>query len=329
MNVRIRGNGIAAGCCAHLLTRAGMAVTVDPVARPAVPAILLSDPALMLVRDVFDDATLFADRPRITHRRVSWGGSALSHVPQGGVLVSEGDMTAALPLPDGAMIEVDPDFTLHMAAPCPSGEQHRFGTRTATAVPVKIDAPEAAFWVEAVDDGWLFLIGGDEGTAWLLAVGAPLPRLLSQSRHVATQCKTCETDAVGFDTCPRILPALGGDEWLACGTAALAFDPICGDGTAQAVREAILASAILVAIAGGGDPQALRRHYESMLLAAMRRHLALCIPFYQSGGSGPWWQAQVAGLMHGHRWCTARLAQMPEPQFVLRGFALIPRETAA
>lgn len=304
-------------------------MAIVPVARQGVPAILLSDPALMLIRDVFDDATLFADRPRITDRRVSWGGSALAHVPQGGVLVSEADMAAALPLLDGVLIKADPDFTLQMAAPFPSGEPHRFGTRTATAVPVKMDAPEAASWVEAVGDGWLFLIGGEEGTAWLLAVGAPLPRLLSQSRHIATLCNTAQTEGGGFDTCPRILPALGGDDWLACGTAALAFDPICGDGTAQAVREAILASAVLAAIAGGGDPQPLRRHYESMLLAAMRRHLALCIPFYQSGGSGPWWQAQVAALMQGHKWCTARLAQMPEPQFVLRGFTLMPREAAA
>lgn len=329
MNVTIRGNGIAAACCAHLLTRAGIPVAIVPVERQGVPAILLSDPALMLIRDVFDDATLFADRPRIAHRRVSWGGSTPALVPQGGVLVSEAVLASTLPLSDGGTTSGNPDVSLYMAPPFPSGEPHRFGARTATAVPVIVRVLEAGSWVEAVEEGWLFLIGAAGNQAWLLAVGAPLPILLGQSRHIAALCSPVETEGASFDTRPHILPALTGDDWLACGTAALAFDPICGDGTAQAVREAILASAVLVAIAGGGDPQPLRRHYESMLLAAMRRHLALCIPFYQSGGSGPWWQAQVAALMQGHKWCTARLAQMPEPQFVLRGFTLMPREAAA
>ncbi|WP_241241956.1 hypothetical protein [Sphingobium algorifonticola] len=312
-----------------MLRRAGVAVTIDPVVRQAVPAILLSDPALALIRDVFGDSSLFTDRPRITHRRVSWGGSGLALVPQGGVLISEADMAAALPLPSGTTQRAHPDFTLHMAPPFPSGETHRFGARAATAVAVTVNAPEAASWVEAVDDGWLFLIGGGDGPAWLLAVGAPLALLLGQSRHVAPLCHAVQTESATFDTCPRILPALAGDGWLAGGTAALAFDPICGDGTAQAVREAILASAVLVAIAQGGDPQALRHHYDSMLLAAMRRHLALCIPFYQSGGTGIWWQAQVTALTQGHQWCTARLAHTPEPQYVLRGFALVSREAVA
>jgi len=50
-----------------------------------------------------------------------------------------------------------------------------------------------------------------------------------------------------------MLARLRGPDWLACGTAAVAFDPICGDGTAQAMREAILGCAVITAIGEGGD----------------------------------------------------------------------------
>ena len=39
-----------------------------------------------------------------------------------------------------------------------------------------------------------------------------------------------------------------GPGWLSCGTAALSFDPICGDGTGHAVREGILAAAVIFAV---------------------------------------------------------------------------------
>ncbi|MFM6829279.1 MAG: hypothetical protein ACKOVA_02910, partial [Novosphingobium sp.] len=112
-------------------------------------------------------------------------------------------------------------------------------------------------------------------------------------------------------------------------TAAIAFDPICGDGTAQAVREAILASAVVTALTRGEDPEALRTHYHSMLLAAMRRHLQMSLPFYGGAGSAPWWRDQYAAARAGYDWCTAHLAAMPEPRFALHGFDLVRRDLAA
>ena len=340
--VRISGTGIASACCAHLLARQGRDVAIEPVARPPVPALLLSDAALGLIRDVFARPTLFANRPRIGRRVVAWGGGDAVSVPHGGVVVSEADLVAAFPamalssgaaLPDTASPATaePPGFTVHTGAPFPSGAPRRFGDRRAAALPVALNHPDdrSACWIEAVEEGWLFLIPTGADGAWLLAVGGTVEDLLAQSRHVAPRIETHDAVPAAFDSCPRMLPSLHGADWLACGTAAIAFDPICGDGTAQAVREAILASAVIGAIGEGGDRQALLIHYESMLIAAMRRHLALCAQFYRSGGRGNWWQVQLDALMEGHDWCTARLGTMPEPGYRLQGFRLVDREKAA
>jgi hypothetical protein len=66
-----------------------------------------------------------------------------------------------------------------------------------------------------------------------------------------------------------------------------------------------------------------------MLIAALRRHLAACLPFYQRGGTGAWWQEQAEVTAAGHAWCTQLLAQEPEPAFVLTGSRLIPRTVNA
>ncbi|HEX7945447.1 MAG TPA: hypothetical protein VF495_12315, partial [Phenylobacterium sp.] len=53
LDVAIHGEGIAAACCAHLLARDGFATAWTGRDRPPVPAILLSDTALELLRNVF------------------------------------------------------------------------------------------------------------------------------------------------------------------------------------------------------------------------------------------------------------------------------------
>lgn len=67
----LRGQGVAVSTAAHLLGRAGIPLLREPGARNAVPAILLSDAALALLRDVFSQPSLFADKPRIERRVVA------------------------------------------------------------------------------------------------------------------------------------------------------------------------------------------------------------------------------------------------------------------
>jgi hypothetical protein len=143
----------------------------------------------------------------------------------------------------------------------------------------------------------LFLNSG-----WLIAVGAPPEELLRESRLVAGQIDSCGDAAAHFPASPRLITPLGGDGWIACGSAAMAFDPLCGDGTAHAVREAILASAVIRAAEGGEDVGDLLSHYEARLTAGFERHLAQCREFYSSGGKGDWWMRETSVCMDGIAW---------------------------
>jgi len=71
--VAIRGDSVAAWCSAHLLSAAGLNPVLDRTPRQRVPAIMISDAAVAMIRDVFGKPGLFAKAPRITRRVVQWG----------------------------------------------------------------------------------------------------------------------------------------------------------------------------------------------------------------------------------------------------------------
>ncbi|WP_395671854.1 hypothetical protein [Phenylobacterium sp.] len=331
LGIRIRGDGVAARCCAHLLTRAGLPVVVEPSSGPRVPVVVLGDQALSLIRDIFDTPTLLAGHLHVDRRLVAWGpGGEPVSIPHSGVAVSEAALLAALPpLPAQTGTEAPGDFVIHAASPLGAPHtQMRFGARRASALPVRIRdaADHSACLVESLDGGWLFVAPIGAGEGWLLAVGAPADDLLAQSRVVARRIEPAGSAAGAFDSSPRLSDPTCGDGWLACGTAAVGFDPICGDGVANAVREAILAAAVIVAIDKCGPAGALLSHYQAMLTAAMRRHLGLCASFYRSGHATAWWDGELQALAEGYDWCTARLAEAGDPKYQLRGFDLVARE---
>lgn len=327
-SVLIRGDGVAAATCAHLLRKQGVAVRIELEARARVPAIMLGGQAIALLSDVFDQPDLLAGLPRINRRTVAWGEAAPATLPHEAVVVSEALLHSRLAPLQGSELDGEPGIVLHAAAR-PEANLRAFGERPAWASEVTLKSPDGGCWIEAVREGWLFLISQGAGSAWLLAVGAPPEMLLAASRLIAQQIAPLEGEARRFDPCPRLAIPACGDGWLAVGGASIGFDPICGDGTAQAVRQGILASAVVLAQFRGGEPDALRGHYEAVLTAAMRRHLRLSMEFYRGGGDGAWWRDQLTSLVEGHAWCTARLAAAGDPAFELRDFSLVPRELAA
>ncbi len=189
----------------------------------------------------------------------------------------------------------------------------------ASAVPVmlKEGSDPSACWIESLEDGWLFLTPG-----WLLSVGAPAEKLLGASGVIAHEIARMGDSSGEFPAYARIASPLCAPGWLACGTAAMAFDPICGDGTAHAIREAILASAVLRALANGGPPDDLLSHYEARLTAGFRRHLVLCRQFYLSGGAGALWRSELDAIDRGIRWSDAKLGAHASFRYQLRGFEL-------
>jgi hypothetical protein len=328
--VLVRGDGVAAYCCAHLLAKGGVPVAQDRPSRPRLPAIMLSEAAIELIADVFEQKDLFRRLPRIRSRTVVWGSGAETVVlPHSAVVVSEDTLLDHL-RPDavGEELAVRPEARVLASGPLPSApEEKRFGSRIAHASPVQLRKSEGpGCWVESTDLGWLFLIGNEQANGWLLSVGVGTSANLERSRLVARQIVSVGASGGEFQASPRIVvPLCGsveGSPWLACGTAALAFDPLCGDGTAHAVREAVLAAAAIRAIFGGARPDEVLAHYESRLTAGFKRHLINCAGFYRTGGNSPWWSEQVRALELGLDWCADRMAQFPAFRYRLNGYEL-------
>jgi hypothetical protein len=317
VNVRIVGDGVAARCSAHLLRRGGYGVTLDAPPRPRIPTILLGEMAQRLLEDIFERPGLFAGLPRVTQRIVQWN-AAPQVLPHSAVTVSEELLLRFLPQPSDTV--PGHDWSVVSAPPLPGmAEMHSFGSRFAwpVAVEMRAGAETNACWIEAVDDGWLFLNAG-----WLASVGAAPEVLLEKSSLIASRIERFDPSHRKFPAYPRMAAPLTGEKWFACGSAAMAFDPICGDGTAHAVREAILASAAIRAMDGGQDRARVRAHYEARLTAGFARHLEECRRFYESGGNGPWWRAELEAIDRGLAWCRARLEAHGAFLYALHGFDL-------
>jgi len=289
---------------------------VTGATRPRVPAIVVSEATQALVCDVFQQPDLFRDLPRIDRRVVAWGHEAEPlELPHSAVVISEEELTARLQpqLPEAAQ---DAEWTIFASRPLPeSAVEHHFGSRKAYALAV--DCKNGGCWVESLDSGWLFLIPG-----WLIAVGGAPEALLAQSRLVARQIRGASEESAAFPAYPRIADPLCAPGWLACGSAAMAFDPICGDGTGNAVREAILAAAVIRAAARGEALDPLLAHYRARLIAGFRRHLELSLQFYRAGNHGQWWDAEILALERGMAWCADRLGPDPAFRYRLNGFEL-------
>jgi flavin-dependent dehydrogenase len=176
-----------------------------------------------------------------------------------------------------------------------------------------------------VPDGWLFLLSLGEGKATLIAVGDTADRLLASSRLVAGRiAQTLQPPSPPVPAYPRLLRSLVEDGTVACGTAAMSFDPLCGEGAGNAVREAFLAAGMIRAALAGADPAALAHHYAGRLTQGFVRHLQICLQFYSTGGSGSFWESQSDSLRHGIQELQVELSAMPPTRFKLVDRDVLP-----
>jgi hypothetical protein len=326
----VRGDGVAAACCVRSLSAHNLPVSIVRAGRPKLSAVLLGEATQSLLTDLFMDKQLFQGLPRIRKRVVAWGpGSQPTVLPHSALVMSEHDLLERLwtrvqepieEIHDAAAWEI---ISSRVEDPAP--DERQFGSRSAfvSKVQLRTAADRETCWAESLDAGWLFLFPLHGASACLISVGAPALSLIAQSRLIAAQVEAPITSTAEFPAYPRILSELCGSGWLACGTAAVAFDPLCGEGVANAVREAILASAVIRAAVRGADVESLLAHYDSRLMSGFLRHLQMCRHFYTTGGTGPFWSSELQLLQRGITWLSERLDPHPPPRYRLVGFELV------
>jgi 2-polyprenyl-6-methoxyphenol hydroxylase-like FAD-dependent oxidoreductase len=158
----------------------------------------------------------------------------------------------------------------------------------------------------------------------LIAVGETAETLLSESRVIAGVIDNVCGPAVQFAAYPRIASPLCEEGWLACGAAAIGFDPLCGEGTGNAARQAYLATAVVAAARAGEPVRDLLAHYASRQMQAFHRHLQICLGFYETGGTTAFWHAETESLRQGIAWTQQMLEQARPPTHRLVGKRLRP-----
>ncbi|HEY9137412.1 MAG TPA: hypothetical protein VIM67_04010, partial [Terriglobus sp.] len=257
--VAVEGDGIASVCVARLLRDAGVPCHSEQQQRPKVAAILLSQATQHLLRTIFppthDRNDLFEGFLPIHRRIVLWGNSKEPvDLPHLGLVASEDVLLKRLwkqapsedkeDLTDTCQWKVKTFTTqsvLHF------GQRH---AHIATAQ-LRSSAPSDACWVESVTNGWLFLLPRGEAQATLMAVGDEPTTLLENSRLISDQLDFLAPVSTVIPTTPQLATVLAAPGTIACGSAAMNFDPLCGEGAGNAVREAFLAAAVVRAALQG------------------------------------------------------------------------------
>jgi flavin-dependent dehydrogenase len=204
------------------------------------------------------------------------------------------------------------EWTLVAAEP-PTGvaaERHEFGRRVTLSTEVTLEASydSGVSWIETPSWGWihLFPLGDRKGCLQATVLPPLRPGLDEVMDSLLLHCSSMlQRSIVGRSGPVHIQPSfptlsrhLTDGRSLRIGSAAVRFDPLCGDGTAQSIRTGILAAAAVAASSDFGQAPIL--HYERRLAEAFARHLEGCSSFYRNAGFGETWREEVSELARAY-----------------------------
>ncbi|MFB7948952.1 hypothetical protein ACFC6L_29015 [Kitasatospora phosalacinea] len=319
--VTVAGSGLAELTCARLLAGRGHRVRLAPAPPDTGPRpLLLTAPTLDLLRSLWGGG-LADDAPRLTHRRVRWGAHARpsrfaqpAWVVDGAVLARRmRSRLGPLPAVDGPSrwtITTGPGSPPTGPAAA-AGPLHprREGRRhlLAGTAPLRQGEDATTAVLVTTDLAWLQLTPLGTGDCLVQAmVPGPaedpatlLRRILADSPLGSALARPPRT-AVAVAAAPHLHPAPAlaptprqPHGRLTVGAGAIRFDPLSGTGTAQALRTAILASAVVDADAAGIPAQPLCEHYAGRLSAAFAEHLHRCAALYATAFPAPAWQDEL------------------------------------
>jgi flavin-dependent dehydrogenase len=310
--ILVTGVGVAGLTAAQLLARRGCSVTVvDAGARPA-PAVVLNSVTISLLEEVWGgDGMLLAGAHQLTGRRVRWGGAGVETAAQPGVSMDSGvlarrlrerlvcDLVTGGP-PGCERAAGDWDWVIDADR---TGDGLAAGRRCVLAAQVRLrpdvpDVPDGLCRMETVPDAWIHLAPLGAGLATVQAMvptcpddpAALLAALVARTDELGGLITEPDGPVTVFEAAPRLAEPRCGPGWLAVGDRAMKLDPLSGSGAASAVRQAILAAAVVGAPSAGVPVAEALAHYARRLHDAFLDHLAHCLRYYGAAFSIPAWR---------------------------------------
>ncbi|MDQ0784650.1 hypothetical protein [Streptomyces sp. B3I8] len=329
--VEIAGSGLAELTCARLLADRGHQVRLRVGTTLGPRPLLLNAPTLSLLQDLWPAGQGGNEPPHsvgqdlpdcswpLTHRQVRWGpGQPTRRIPQAAWALDGALLAARL----RERLATHPNAVELVAAKArpaataewtvtaaPVGASHwEAGRRCLLAgeAPLASGQDEATAQLHTTALGWLQLVPLGHGTALAQAmVPGPverpadlLTRLLAESglspllRH-PPKAATVLAAAPRLHLAPATAPRKGTPGLLIVGAGAVRFDPLSGTGTAQALRTAVLAAAVIGSTAAGAPADRLCTHYTMRLRGAFAAHLDTCARLYAAAFDVPAWHHEL------------------------------------
>jgi hypothetical protein len=348
--VRIEGAGPAACAAIIALRQGGFPIDLRMAADgPISPPLVINEGTIALLGDLCGGSGLFARAHQLRRRIVCWGDGPPTVMMEPAVSIPGAQFRQALleiataRLGADYRVERAPTAANHIeagwtlcaaATAAPAGSRiERYGGRVMLCAEVGLSSAAEAdtCWIEAGARGWVFLapLGPRRGVVQAALPQAPenndataLAEIVGAMPRIAALVAEIESPVQVHRIAPAVRHPLAGDNWMALGSTAMTLDPICGDGTGQALRSGLLAAATVTAVADGGDRRALVAHFTRRLLRSFGAHLAACSRFYDPALFGPSWQGEIAETQAA----AAAFASAREtpPEFALQNLRLVP-----
>jgi hypothetical protein len=324
----IDGDGIAALCCAHLLQRNSIPFSFEPHTTGKQPAILLGSQAVSLLKDVSQTGRLLDAGWQIERRVVQWGNAKEPlTIPHYAVSIAEETLMAGMRASLTHGLEDSRgmgDWRIVTRKPDSADAFDVYGRRQAISQRVALKRREdsRSCWAESTPHGWLFLLPFSENEASLITAGYEPKRVIEESRLIVPRLSSEWPLTRAVSIAPKIARMLHQDKTILTGSAAMRFDPLCGEGAGHAVREAYLTVAVIRAALRGEAVDDLLNHYTNRLRQAFLRHLIVCSLFYSSGGDSDFWRDEQELLQRGIRELRAQIEGSAPVQFRFSGLDL-------
>jgi hypothetical protein len=215
-----------------------------------------------------------------------------------------------------------------------SAPRRRWGERQiiATECRLRSDADIGVSRIETTPEGWMFLAPTGPGVGMLQAMVAfsslgssdVLRGMLRETEEIRNLVRGELGTVRDFAAAPSMAETVCAPGWIAVGEEAMRLDPVCGDGVGHAIREAILAAAVIDGVSGGLSEDQALSHYRARLLTAFKSHLHACLRFYDSAGFGRAWDADRAETKRAIHYLDQQLAEWSGFTLAVKGFALMP-----
>jgi hypothetical protein len=302
----VGGSGLSAAACHVLLQRFGWNTSGDGMTErdSSVPFLVVNAATWRLIADIFGRVPPSAC---VTARRVVAG----SHLPEVFAIAEQHYVVR------NSALQIFGEPWLRSAGAAdqsietrPEGGSSAWissGRRVAWFSRAHSELPEAArsLIFEFVGGGWVFWAPTGDNTGFVQFVlpdtqpGADACRYLWRSTRLARRAITVEDEwlARAIPCAARVRRHIIDNLTTRCGSAAMRWDPIAGDGTGAALRSSILACAALrFAAAHPTEREAVWRHYGARLTRAFQGHMNACGRYYAEARLSAGWDLEMIAI---------------------------------